>query len=219
MFTGLVAATARVISASRRSTGVLLTLERPGGFEDVVVGESVAVSGVCLTALEAGGKGVPLTFEVSPETLDRTTLGARRPGERVNLERALSPSDRLGGHVVAGHVDATTAVVGIREDGDFLTFTFALGKAWSRYVVEKGSIALDGISLTVAALRPDSFDVAVVPHTHRMTNFSERRPSDLVNVEVDILGKYVERLLEARLAGGDASESKDERLRRLLSPS
>lgn len=212
MFTGIVASKARVARLSRRSEGALLEVERPAGWNDVAAGESIAVSGVCLTVLAPSDKG-PLRFDLSPETLSRSTLGKAGPGTRVNLERALAASDRLGGHVVAGHVDATTAITGITPADGFWTLSFALDDSWARYVVEKGSIALDGISLTVARLADDRFDVAVIPHTWEVTTLSEKSVGDLVNVEVDILAKYVERMLEGRLAAA----SKDERLKELLS--
>ena len=211
MFTGLVSAVVRVVSVETGSSGSRLTVGRPASYESIAAGESIAVSGVCLTALASGG-AESLAFEVSPETLRRSTLGSLRRDDRVNLERALLASDRLGGHIVAGHVDATTLVAAIRDEGAFRTFTFALGADWARYVVEKGSIALDGISLTVASLAEGRFDVAVIPHTFEGTTLSDRSPGDPVNVEVDVLGKYVERLL-----GLAASpEGADERLRRLL---
>jgi len=152
---------------------------------------------------------------VSPETLARTTLGGLAPGARVNLERALLPTDRLGGHVVAGHVDGTSEVVSVVTAGDSWTFTFGLPPALARYAVEKGSIAVDGISLTIAALGEGSFDVAVIPHTFAQTTLGDRRAGDRVNLEVDVLGKYVERLLAARLGDADAP-ARDERLRQLL---
>ena len=212
MFTGIIASKARVARLSRRSEGALLEVERPAGWNDVTAGESIAVSGVCLTALAPSEKG-PLRFDLSPETLSRSTLGKAASGTGVNLERALAASDRLGGHVVSGHVDATTVLTGIEPADDFWTVSFALDASWARYVVEKGSIALDGISLTVARLRDDRFDVAVIPHTWEVTTLSDRSVGDLVNVEVDILAKYVERMLEGRLAAA----SKEERLKELLS--
>ena len=216
MFTGIVAAKARVLRLVRRSEGALLELERPEGWSDVAAGESVAVSGVCLTVLPPPERG-PLRFDLSPETLSRSTLGRLDPGAGVNLERALRPTDRLGGHVVAGHVDATTAITAIRRPADdFRTVSFALGASWSRYVVEKGSIALDGISLTVARLGSGEFDVAVIPHTWESTALSERNAGDLVNVEVDLIGKYVERLLAGHAAPPEDA-ARDERLRHLLS--
>lgn len=216
MFTGLVEATARVVSLARNAGGALLRVEAPEAYRDAAAGESVAVSGVCLTVLPDGQRHDVLAFDVSPETLERTTLGGLSPGARVNLERALPASGRFGGHVVAGHVDATTRVVSIVNAGPFVTFTFAVGRSWERYVVEKGSIALDGVSLTVAALRPSEgpaseLDVAVIPHTLRATSLADRAAGDLVNVEVDVIGKYVEKLL-----GGYAPARADERLAELL---
>jgi riboflavin synthase len=212
MFTGIIAARAPVVSLSARPAGALLSVQRPAGWDDVKTGESIAVSGVCLTALP-GSSGELLRFDVSPETLSRSTLGALAKGKHVNLERALAVGGRFGGHIVAGHVDATTPVTRIVRAEEFWTVSFGLGSAWARYVVEKGSIALDGISLTVAALREDAFDVAVIPHTWEVTSLAERAVGDLVNVEVDLLGKYVERMLE----GHRARPSTDERLRELLS--
>lgn len=209
MFTGIVSHRSEVLALERRSSGSLLTVKRPEEWR-LETGESVAVSGVCLTALEAGA--APLVFDVSPETLQRSTLAGLRVGDPVNLERALAAGDRMGGHVVQGHVDGTTAILAAREEGAFFTFSFALGEEWGRYVVEKGSIALDGISLTVAALRSDAFDVAVIPETLRRTTLGAKAPGATVNVEVDLLGKYVERILLAwREEGG-----RDERLKRLL---
>lgn len=215
MFTGLVAAVSRVVSLRSVAAGAVLAVERPPEFGDVSVGESIAVSGVCLTVVPQAGLGQPLCFDVSPETLSRSALGGLSPGSGVNLERALRASDRLGGHVVAGHVDGTARVLAVAKAGDSWTFTFALPGALARYAVEKGSISVDGISLTIAALGEESFDVAVIPHTFTATTLGERKPGDLVNLEVDILGKYVERLLAARLGDADA-EGRDERLKQLL---
>ena len=210
MFTGLVEASATVLSLRRQPGGALLEVETPGVLAEVARGESISVSGVCLTAVPGGAAGA-LRFDVSGETLARTTLGGLRPGDAVNLERALAVGARLGGHVVQGHVDGTAPVTRLETEGGFWTVGVALGP-WSRYVVEKGSIALDGISLTVAALRPEELRVAVIPETWTATTLSRRRSGDLLNVEVDVLAKYVERLLGA--APGDAA--RDERLRALL---
>jgi riboflavin synthase len=209
MFTGIVSHRARVLSVDVRSAGSILTVERPAEWR-LDTGESVSVSGVCLTALEPGA--AHLVFDVSPETLRRSTLGALRAGGLVNLERALAAGDRMGGHVVSGHVDATTRILEAREEGEFSTFAFALGEEWARYVVEKGSIALDGISFTVATLRSGSFDVAIIPETLRRTTLGGKSPGALVNVEVDILGKYVERIL----AAWRDDRGRDDRLRSLL---
>ena len=215
MFTGIVSAVAPVLSHASRGRGTLLTLARPSSYEEIAVGESIAVSGVCLTVLP--GSGGPLTFDLSPETLDRSTLRGLKTGDRVNLERALQVGDRFGGHVVSGHVDATTSLARVTNLGEFSTFTFALDDAFSRYVVEKGSIALDGVSLTIASLGPREFEVALVPHTLAQTTLGALRPGSRVNVEVDLIGKYVERMLGERKL--DSSGLRDDRLRQLLSTS
>jgi riboflavin synthase len=214
VFTGLVSASARVAARRTSPGGAVLSVERPPAYADAALGESIAVSGVCLTVVPPLDPKT-LTFDVSPETLARSTLGGLAPGARVNLERALLASDRLGGHVVAGHVDGTAEVLGVAKAGDSWTFTFGLPPALARYAVEKGSIAVDGVSLTIAALGEGSFDVAVIPHTFAETTLGDRRAGDRVNLEVDILGKYVERLLAARLGDPDAP-ARDERLKQLL---
>lgn len=214
MFTGLVSASTRVAALRSSPAGALLSVERPAGWADVALGESVAVSGVCLTVVPPLDPKA-LSFDVSPETLARTTLGGLTAGARLNLERALLPTDRLGGHIVAGHVDGTAEVLSVARAGDSWTFTFALPPALARYAVEKGSIAVDGVSLTIAALRDGSFDVAVIPHTFAETTLGDRKAGDRVNLEVDLLGKYVERLLAARLGDADAL-ARDERLKQLL---
>lgn len=214
MFTGLVSASAKVVRRRATPGGAVIEVERPASYADAALGESIAVAGVCLTVVPPLDARA-LTFDVSPETLARTTLGGLAPGTRVNLERALAAGDRLGGHVVAGHVDGTAEVMGVARSGDSWTFTFSLPAALARYAVEKGSIAVDGVSLTIAALRDGSFDVAVIPHTFTQTTLGERRSGDRVNIEVDVLGKYVERLLAARLGDADAL-ARDERLRQLL---
>jgi riboflavin synthase len=214
VFTGLVSATARVVARRSSPGGGVLSVERPGACADAALGESIAVSGVCLTVVPPLDPKV-LAFDVSPETLARSTLGGLETGARVNLERALLPTDRLGGHVVAGHVDGTAEVLSVERAGDSWTFTFALPAALARYAVEKGSIAVDGVSLTIAQLRDGSFDVAVIPHTFAQTTLGDRKTGDRVNLEVDLLGKYVERLLAARLGDADAL-ARNERLKQLL---
>jgi riboflavin synthase len=210
VFTGLVEAAAAVRVLRRQAGGALLDLEAPVDWGEGARGESICVSGVCLTVVPGGGLGC-LRFDVSAETLERTTLGSLRPGDAVNLERALVVGARMGGHVVQGHVDATAPINRLESSGGFWTLGIRIAEAWSRYVVEKGSIALDGISLTVATVDADEMRVAVIPETWRATTLSRRRPGDLLNVEVDILAKYVERLI-----GAAAAPSRDDRLRALL---
>jgi riboflavin synthase len=173
---------------------------RPG------IGESIAVNGTCLTVVEAVDGTV--VFDVSPETLDRTSLRRLQPGDRVNLERPLTLLARLGGHLVQGHVDGVGEVVDLRSEPDGgVRIGVRIPRALLRYVVEKGSIALDGVSLTVAAVDADRIEVALIPHTLAVTTFGEARPGDPVNVEVDVLAKYVtsavERLLADRVLAED----------------
>ena len=211
MFTGLVEATCAVRALRPQPGGAFLDLESPASFREVARGESVCVSGVCLTAVPVEGGGL-LRFDVSGETLERSTLGALRAGDAVNLERALAVGGRLGGHVVQGHVDGTAPVTRLDAAGGFWTLGVRLGEEWSRYVVQKGSIALDGVSLTVASLEREELRVAVIPETFRATTLGRRRPGELLNVEVDVLAKYVERLLGAT----PGAPSRDDRLRDLL---
>ena len=165
---------------------------------EIRLGDSVAVNGVCLTVTRQETNG--LTFDVSPETLDRSTLGALRSGDNVNLERALRLSDRLGGHIVTGHVDCIAAVEERREVSGTIVFTFRLlDTAMARYVIPKGSVAIDGISLTVNKVNDPAFSVTIIPHTAAMTTLPHRKPGDRVNIETDIIGKYVERLLAGQV--------------------
>jgi len=203
VFTGIVQDVGRLERAEARGPGRRLTLATAldtGSFE---LGESVAVEGVCLTVASAG-KG---TFEadVSPETLRRSTLGELRPGDRVNLERALRLTDRLGGHFVLGHVDACGRCAGSVLQGEFRVLSFEAPPEVRRYLVEKGSVAVDGVSLTVAGLEPRGFSVAVIPHTLEKTTLPGLRIGDRVNLEADVLGKYVERLLEGRRPSGEVT--------------
>lgn len=183
MFTGIVPEIGIVEQADARLAIRAALAER------LAVDDSVNISGACLTVVAR--KRERFECDVVDETRRRTTLGALRPGARVNLEPAATPQTALGGHFVQGHVDGTTRVLG--RDDEWLRL--ALDPAWSRYVVEKGFIALDGVSLTIAALHDDAFEIALIPHTASRTTLGSLRAGELVNVEVDILGKYVERLL------------------------
>ncbi|HEY3569192.1 MAG TPA: riboflavin synthase [Thermoanaerobaculia bacterium] len=199
MFTGLVVERGRLISDPVPSGqgGVRLGVEMsPGLAERLGIGDSVAVSGVCLTVVEKGSGQV--LVELSPETLARTNLGELRGGDEVNLEPALRMGDPLGGHMVQGHVDGTAEVVGRRDLTDHRILAFSIPPDLAPFLVEKGSVTVDGVSLTVSALRPDRFEVALIPHTLEVTTLSRRVPGDRVNLEVDVLGKYVHRMLAAR---------------------
>ena len=170
--------------------------------EDLKLGDSVAVNGVCLTvtALRPGG----FSADVMHETLDRSALSELRPGSAVNLERAMAANGHFGGHIVAGHVDGTGRITRLRRDDNAVWYTLQAGPEVLRYVVEKGSVAVDGISLTVAQVGQDWFSVSVIPHTASATVLGQRRAGDRVNLECDIIGKYVEKLL--RPAQGQSPE-------------
>jgi len=197
MFTGLVEAMGTIaVLEPQEGRGVRLWIDAADLQECPATGDSVAVDGCCLTVVDRQ-KG-RLAFDVIPESLSRTALGGKGPGDRVNLELPLRPADRLGGHFVQGHVDGVAELLGRREDGDAVVFTFSLPEALAGQVVEKGSIALDGVSLTVAGLGDGSFSVALIPHTLAVTTLGLRREGDPVNVEGDVLAKYVASLLDSR---------------------
>ena len=187
MFSGIVAATGTVESFRTSAAGARVRVRPPARFGRFRRGESVSVSGVCLTSTSGGRL---LTADVSPETLSRTTLGALARGDRVNLERSLRWGDRVSGHFVLGHIDAVCRILSVRRRGSSWTFRFSIPSGRSRFVVEKGSVALDGISLTVASRRPRDFDVAVVPETRRRTTLASKGAGSLVNFEADPLARY-----------------------------
>lgn len=196
MFTGLVETTGTVRSVGRRAGSLRLVVAARLSGETLRPGESISVDGVCLTLSRSGG-GV-LEFDVVRETLERTTLGRLRPGDAVNLERSVRPADRLGGHFVLGHVDATAAVRRVRRSAGDHRVALELAPAIRPYVAEKGSIVVQGVSLTVARLGRDDFEVALVPETLRRTTLGSLRPGDRVNVEVDVLARYLEALIRER---------------------
>ena len=205
MFTGLVEEVGTLAGIRRGRDSAVISVRARRVLEGLRIGDSVAVDGVCLTVTDIARDG--FTADAMHETLRRSTLGAARPGRRVDLERALRVGDRLGGHIVAGHVDATGTVAARTRDANAVWLTVDAPPAVTRYVVEKGSIAIDGVSLTVAALTPAGFKVSVIPHTLEQTALADRRPGDAVNLEADVIGKYVERLLVR--AGGDAAPEGD----------
>jgi riboflavin synthase len=197
MFTGIVAAIGRISSMEPRGGDLRLGFTVPASLlEGTRVGDSVSVSGVCLTVVACGD--AHFAADLSRETLARTTLGALRVGDGVNLELALRLSDRLGGHLVSGHVDGLGEVVAVVADARAQRWTFRAPPDLMRYVAPKGSITIDGVSLTVNAVDGDRFEVALIPHTLAVTTFGERALGAAVNLEVDLLARYLERLLDAR---------------------
>lgn len=198
MFTGLVEALGHVVRTSDENSGRRLVLEWPGLDSPMTLGESVSVNGCCLTVVAFHADCFDV--QAGPETLARTNLGAKLTGDRVNLERSLRVGDRLGGHFVQGHVDCTAELVERRLDGEWEFFRFRLDRAWTRLMVEKGSVAVDGVSLTLVDVGPDSFSVMLIPHTLGVTTLGGLAIGDRVNIEADMLAKHVSKLLGDRVA-------------------
>jgi riboflavin synthase len=199
MFTGIIEATGEVLSLEPQATGARLTMRIPFAGE-LAIGESVAINGVCLTVTSFDSGNGAVTFDILEETLRVTGLGDRRKGDIVNLERALRAGDRMSGHYVQGHVDATSEVVALESSGEDHRFQLALPAGFANLVVYKGSIAIDGMSLTIAEISRDnqSFTCWITPHTYRVTNLSAMVPGQRVNLEFDILAKYIARQMELR---------------------
>lgn len=196
MFTGLIEDVGKVYRRQMRRGSAILTLSTNLPLGKMDIGSSIAVNGACLTIVEkAKGR---FMVDVSPETLERTNFRKIRPGDRVNLERPLRLKDRLGGHLVTGHVDGIGVIEKIKKQGEFTFFLFQISKSLYPLLVPKGSVAVDGISLTVNECEKGSFSVAIIPFTLKHTNLRRLRVGDRVNIETDILGKYVQRLLEGR---------------------
>jgi len=193
MFTGIIEHAGEVAEVQVSTDGARLVVESGPVAEDARIGDSVAVNGVCLTVVEKSGPRI--AFDAVHETLQRSSLGALHAGARVNLERPLVAGGRLDGHIVQGHVDGTATLASATDEGNSYRLRFAAPQGLLRYVVEKGSIAIDGISLTVAAVADEWFEVVIIPHTWQVTNLGQKTPGAVVNLEVDVIAKYVERLL------------------------
>ncbi len=193
MFTGLVEGVGQISRITPKGPDAVLVIKPTWSMDQVVMGESVAVNGACLTVTGIGGGGFSL--DVSAETLSRTKVGKLRQGDPVNLERAMQLGDRLGGHLVTGHVDCLGKVVSIARHGDSVRLEISIPPEHLRYVVEKGSVTVDGVSLTVNQLWPDRFGLNIIPHTWQETTLHLVTEGDSVNIETDLIGKYVARLL------------------------
>ena len=200
MFTGIVEELGEVVAVEELGDASRFTLRGPLVTEDARHGDSIAVNGVCLTVVDAGDG--TFTADVMAETLKRSSLGALRPGSPVNLERAMALGGRLGGHLVQGHVDGTVTILARTPAEHWEIVTVSLPQDLARYVVEKGSITVDGISLTVVEAAADHFTVSLIPTTLALTTLGTKQPGEPVNLEVDVLAKYVERLLGARAGEG-----------------
>ena len=196
MFTGIVTDIGEVLAVTPREAGRRFRIATTYEPDGIAIGASIACSGPCLTVVERGIAGGSAFFDVeaSSETLARTTLGDWTPGTRVNLERSLKAGDELGGHMVAGHIDGVAMIADRRDEGDMARFVFEAPDGLARYIAGKGSVSLDGTSLTVNSVSGRRFDAMIIPHTLAVTTWNERRAGDRVNLEVDLLARYVERL-------------------------
>ena len=193
MFTGIIEEMGSMVRVESGSTSGKIQLKAHKVLEGTKIGDSIAANGVCLTATAFTSHS--FTAAAMHETLRRSTLGNLHPGSPINLERAMAANGRFGGHMVAGHIDGTGTISNIEKDGNAVWYTLQASPQILRYIVEKGSVALDGISLTVAEVRADYFKVSVIPHTLAQTALAQKRTGDCVNIENDIIGKYVEKLL------------------------
>lgn len=208
MFTGLVEGRGRVTGLTPEGAGVLLVIDPPREMQvpPSAIGDSIAINGCCLT-LVAVSRG-SWAFQAGSETLSRTNLGQLQPGDAVNLERSLIATARLGGHFVQGHVDGVGTVDAVEREGEWTTMWFRTPPRLSRQMVSKGSVAVDGVSLTLVAVEAERFSIALIPHTLAATTLGLRNPGDAVNIETDILGKYIEKMLGA-VVPSDAPSSRD----------
>jgi riboflavin synthase len=193
MFTGIIENKGKVLRIEYRGQEKRMTLEFPAHLTEMQLGDSININGVCLTVVEK--RGQKISFDLSKETIQKTVLGELKEGDSVNLEKALKLTDRLGGHIVTGHIDGVGVIVEKRKEGDFLNLKIRIPETISRYIVQKGSIAIDGISLTVNEYLRDEIQLTLIPYTIEKTTLMDKNVGDRINVEADILGKYVEKLL------------------------
>ena len=202
MFTGII----EEVGALERLAGGEIAIRAKKVLEDVALGDSIAVNGICLTVTHFDA--AHFTADVMPETVRRTSLAELKRGSRVNLERALTLRSRLGGHIVSGHIDGVGTIAAMQEEGNAILLRVCASADILRYVVEKGSVALDGISLTVARVSAADFTVSLIPHTREITNLREKRMGNRLNIETDILGKYVEKLFPGVRTQGESDAPK-----------
>lgn len=203
MFTGIIEEKGEVVEIKRNGMNSFIRIRTKKILDDVRIGDSIAVNGVCLTATKIDGN--IFQADVMNETLKRSSLGSLSQGSLVNLERAMAAGGRFGGHIVSGHIDGTGRISNIKNDGIAVWYTITADSGILRYIVEKGSVAIDGISLTVAKVTDHDFSVSVIPHTAEVTILSSKKSGDIVNLENDIIGKYVEKLMKP--AENSAAES------------
>lgn len=204
MFSGIIEDLGTLVAVKPSDQGAIVTIRTALPVDQIAIGESIAVNGVCLTVIERGAER--FTMEVSAETLRRSILGALVPGDRVNLERSLTLNKLLGGHLVMGHVDGVGHIVSILPEGDSSIFTFEAPAEQTRYMIEKGSVAVDGISLTIFGVERRRFSCALIPHTLKMTTLGLKGPGAAVNLEADLIGKYIEKFVAERSIGSVAGK-------------
>lgn len=193
MFTGIIEEIGTVKNIVKGSRSIKLAIAAKKVLENTNLGDSIAVNGVCLTVTALGRDG--FTADVMPESMSKTNMGALKPGDRVNLERALTLASRLGGHIVSGHIDGTGEIIAMEKDDNAVRVTLTSVPKVMKYIVPEGSVALDGVSLTVAQLGENDFTVSLIPHTAQVTTLLDKKVGDRLNIENDVVGKYVERLL------------------------
>lgn len=193
MFTGIVEEMGTIAGIQKGAKSAILTIQAQKVFSDIHIGDSIALNGVCLTVTSFSGN--TYTADVMNETLRRSSLGSLTIGSKVNLERAMAANGRFGGHIVSGHIDGTGTITKVEKDDNAIWYTIAAEENLMKYIVEKGSIAIDGISLTVAKRSDVDFAISMIPHTAKETVLSQKKPGDIVNLENDIVGKYIEQLM------------------------
>ena len=194
MFTGIIEELGEVKNIQRSSQSIILTIKADKILEDIKLGDSIATNGVCLTVTDFNER--EFKVDVTPETMRKSSLGKLSIRDEVNLERALRLKDRLGGHIVSGHIDGTGKISERRREDNAILITITPEPELMKYIIAEGSIAVDGISLTVAKLNQDSFTVSIIPHTNEVTTLSHKKVGNIVNLETDMIGKYVERMME-----------------------
>jgi len=206
MFTGIIEGLGTITSIQSSGQGSSFSLNAEFDLGDTKIGDSIAVNGACLTAVKV--EGSRFKVDVAPETLSLTNLGHAKVGERVNVERALSLSGRLDGHLVSGHIDGTGTIKSRQNIGNAIIVSFNIPESMTRYMIRKGSVAVDGISLTINDCQSNSFDVSIIPHTAGLTTVGFKKKGETVNIETDMIGKYVERFIQKNSTGTEAPASK-----------